>query len=146
MKRQIPTVDLCDYTSCDTSLKSGMIDSLGSGLVEFGFVTVEGHGIEPRLIREPYALWERFFALEEGVKRRYSGGAGMEGGARGFTPFGVEHAKDNPTPDLKEFWHVGQEPAAGHRLRQEYPPNVWPAELPELRKPTLELYRALEKV
>ena len=40
------------------------------------------------------------------MKRRY---AGVEGGARGFTPFGVEHAKDNPTPDLKEFWHVGQE-------------------------------------
>jgi isopenicillin N synthase-like dioxygenase len=102
----VPVFDLSDYTSCDTSLRSVAICTLGEALVDTGFVRVEGHQIDSRLIADSYALWRRFFALDDAAKRRY---AGVEAGARGYTPFGVEHAKDNPTPDLKEFWHVGQE-------------------------------------
>ena len=139
----VPTFDLSDYTSCDTSLRSRGIATLGGALVDIGFVVVEGHQVDGGLIREVYALWQRFFALDEAAKRRY---AEVEGGARGYTPFGVEHARDNPTPDLKEFWHVGQELAPDHPLAHEYPPNVWPRELPELRQPTLALYHELERV
>lgn len=139
---RVPTIDLDDIVSCDTSLHGQGVAALGAGLRELGFVTVTGHGIDPRLIREVYGLWQRFFSLPETAKRRYAGGAS---GARGFTPFGVEHAKDNPTPDLKEFWHVGQEAPADHPLHGDYPPNVWPEEIPELRGPTLALFRALEK-
>jgi isopenicillin N synthase-like dioxygenase len=139
----VPTIDLSDYTSCDTSLRSRAIAKLGGALVDVGFVIVEGHQIDGRLIRDAYALWQRFFALDEAAKRRY---AGAEGGARGYTPLGVEHAKDSSTPDLKEFWHVGQELPPDHPLSQEYPPNVWPHELPELRQPTLALYHELERV
>lgn len=139
----VPTFDLSDYTSCDTSLRACGIATLGGALVDIGFVVVEGHQIDARLIRDVYALWQSFFALDEPAKRRY---AGIESGARGYTPFGVEHAKDNPTPDLKEFWHVGQELPPDHPLAHEYPPNVWPRELPELRQPTLALYHELERV
>jgi isopenicillin N synthase-like dioxygenase len=143
--KTIPTVDLGAALSggAGGSGSAGVAATVGAGLREFGFVNVEGHGIEPALIREVYGHWERFFALPEAAKRRYSG---VEGGARGFTPFGVEHAKDSPVPDLKEFWHVGQEPPEDHPFRREYPPNVWPAEIPELREPTLRLYRRLERV
>ncbi len=94
-------------------------------------------------MRRIYGLWERFFALPEPVKRRYVVG---RGGARGYTPFGVEHAKGNPHPDLKEFWHIGREGRedAADTADAGYPPNVWPEELPELRRPTLDLYRRLE--
>src|SRR5579864_2788719 len=139
----VPTIDLSDYTSCDTSLRARAIAELGGSLVDIGFVVVEGHQIDERLVRDVYALWRRFFALDEAAKRRY---AGIEGGARGYTPFGVEHARDHPTPDLKEFWHVGQELPPDHPLAHEYPPNVWPRELPELRQPTLALYHELERV
>jgi isopenicillin N synthase-like dioxygenase len=139
----VPAFDLSDYTSCDTSLRSRGIAMLGGALVDIGFVVVEGHQIDGRLIRDVYSLWQRFFALDEAAKRRY---AGVEGGARGYTPLGVEHARDNPTPDLKEFWHVGQELPPDHPLAHEYPPNVWPRELPELRQPTLALYHELERV
>jgi len=139
----VPTFDLSDYTSCDTSLRSRGIATLGGALVDIGFVVVEGHQVDEGLVRDVYSLWQRFFALDEAAKRRY---AGVEGGARGYTPFGVEHARDNATPDLKEFWHVGQELPSDHPLAQEYPPNVWPRELPELRQPTLALYHELERV
>jgi len=141
--KNIPTVDLNDYTAGGAATRSRLIETLGEGLSEFGFLNVEGHGIDSSLIRGTYDLWKRFFGLPDEVKRKYSG---IEGGARGYTPFGVEHAKGNPLPDLKEFWHVGQEPPEGHPFRQEYPPNVWPAEIPELRQPTLRLYSSLERV
>ena len=140
--KNIPTVDLNDYTSGDAAARSRLIETLGQGLSEFGFLNVEGHGIDSSLIRGTYDLWKRFFELPDEVKRRY---AGVEGGARGYTPFGVEHAKDNPLPDLKEFWHIGQEPPEGHPYRQEYPENVWPAEIPEIRQPTQRLYSSLER-
>jgi isopenicillin N synthase-like dioxygenase len=141
--KNIPTVDLNDYTSGGGAARSRMVETLGGGLKEFGFLNVEGHGIDSSLIRGTYDLWKRFFGLPDEVKRQYSG---IEGGARGYTPFGVEHAKDNPLPDLKEFWHVGQEPPEGHPYRSEYPGNVWPAELPEIQEPTLRLYKSLERV
>jgi isopenicillin N synthase-like dioxygenase len=141
--RNIPTIDLNDYTSGGTTTRAKMVETLGGGLREFGFLNVEGHGIDPSLIRGTYDLWKRFFELPDDVKRKYSG---VEGGARGYTPFGVEHAKDNPLPDLKEFWHVGQEPPEGHPYRKEYPENVWPQEIPEIRQPTRRLYESLERV
>jgi isopenicillin N synthase-like dioxygenase len=141
--KNIPTVDLNDYTSGGAATRSRLIETLGEGLREFGFLNVEGHGIDSSLIRGTYDLWKRFFELPDGVKRQY---AGVEGGARGYTPFGVEHAKDNPLPDLKEFWHVGQEPPEGHPFRNEYPANVWPKEIPEIKEPTLRLYSSLERV
>ncbi len=141
--KNIPTVDLNDYTSGGAATRSRLIETLGEGLQEFGFLNVEGHGIDSSLIRGTYDLWKRFFELPDDVKRKY---AGVEGGARGYTPFGVEHAKDNPLPDLKEFWHVGQEPPEGHPFRSEYPANVWPAEIPEIQEPTLRLYSSLERV
>ena len=141
--RNIPTIDLNDYTSGGTTARAQMVETLGGGLREFGFLNVEGHGIDPSLIRGTYDLWKRFFELPDDVKRKYSG---VEGGARGYTPFGVEHAKDNPLPDLKEFWHVGQEPPEGHPYRKEYPENVWPQEIPAIRQPTRQLYESLEGV
>lgn len=139
----IQTVDLNDYTSGDAASRKRLIDTLGQGLQATGFLNVEGHGIDSSLIDGTYDLWKRFFKLPDEVKRRYADTAG-EG--RGYTPFGVEHAKDQPLPDLKEFWHVGQEPPAGHPLRDEYPGNVWPVEIPEIAEPTVRLYKSLERV
>ncbi len=142
-QRNIPTVNLNDYTAGDPAGRARLVQTLGDGLREFGFLNVEGHGIDSDLIRGTYRLWQRFFELDDATKRQY---AGVEGGARGFTPFGVEHAKDYPLPDLKEFWHVGQELPEGHPYRSEYPANVWPQELPEIKDPTLRLYKSLERV
>jgi isopenicillin N synthase-like dioxygenase len=141
--KNIPTVNLNDYTAGDGNARARLIETLGDGLQEFGFLNVEGHGIDSSLVRGTYRMWQDFFELPEDVKRKYSG---VEGGARGFTPFGVEHAKDNPLPDLKEFWHVGQEPPEGHPYRTEYPGNVWPQEIPQIKEPTLRLYTSLERV
>lgn len=143
-ERAIPTIDLSDFTTGTPAERRRLVETLGHGLREFGFLNVEGHRIDADLIRGTYRLWQDFFELDAEKKGRYSG---VEGGARGYTPFGVEHAKGRSTPDLKEFWHVGQEdPPQGADL-DLYPPNVWPEEVvPGITEPTIRLYKALESV
>ncbi|MEX0799141.1 MAG: 2OG-Fe(II) oxygenase family protein, partial [Bacteriovoracaceae bacterium] len=85
----------------------------------------------------------RFFALNEAKKKEYVCAKG--GGQRGYTPFGTEHAKDNPHMDLKEFWHVGREVAQGHKFYEYYPENIWPKEVPDFKEHLLDLYDSLDK-
>jgi isopenicillin N synthase-like dioxygenase len=133
----IPVVDLGDYRVGSSRARSGFLEAVCAGLREFGFIVVEGHSIDSELIRRVGCHFESFFRLPEERKRECSG---VAGGQRGFTAFGVEHAKGISQPDLKEFFHVGQDDGAG----PGYPANVWPAQLPELRADALLLFRALE--
>src|SRR3546814_12552687 len=87
---------------------------------------IADHGIDPALIDDAWAKARQFFALPEAAKRAYRIPGG--GGARGYTPFGTEIAKGATEVDLKEFWHVGRDLPAGHRLAAQQPNNVWPDE------------------
>ncbi|WP_133366206.1 isopenicillin N synthase family dioxygenase [Qipengyuania sediminis] len=118
-------------------------EELGHSFEEYGFAVVRDHGIPQDLIDRAEAMSKAFFALPDDVKRRYKVEGG--GGARGYTPFGVETAKDAKVHDLKEFWHVGRELPAGHPLAQYMGPNVWPDELPAFRETFTALYAAFEK-
>ena len=45
-------------------------------------------------------------------------------GARGYTPFKTETAKDSLIADLKEFWHVGRELSQDDPYRKWMPENI----------------------
>ncbi len=137
---RIPTLDL--RTLDDDP--DGFADALGAAYREYGFAGISHHGIPDDLVARAYDAVGAFFALPEEVKRRYA--MPETGFARGYTPFGVEHAKDSPRPDLKEFWHVGREVPADHPAAAAYPRNVWPEEVPGFKDATLALYDALESV
>ena len=115
---------------------------LGTSFVDYGFAIVRDHGISQDLIDRADAKAKLFFALPEAVKRAYLIPGG--GGARGYTAFGVETAKGGTASDLKEFWHVGRELAAGHKFRAMMADNVWPTEIPGFRETFLELYDAFD--
>ena len=117
-------------------------EELGASFVDYGFAIVRDHGIPQDLIDRAEAKAKAFFALPEEVKRAYLIPGG--GGARGYTAFGVETAKGGTASDLKEFWHVGRELAAGHQFREMMADNVWPAEIPGFRETFLELYDAFD--
>lgn len=106
---------------------AGFAADLGRSFERFGFAIVADHGIEPALIERGWAATRALFALSDAEKRRCHDPAG--GGARGYTPFGVEVAKDASVTDLKEFWHIGRELAPDHRFAEVMAPNIWP-ELP----------------
>lgn len=117
--------------------------ALGDAFGRTGFAVVSDHGIDQALIDRALAATKAFFALPEAVKRAYvvSGG----GGQRGLTPFGTETAKDHSKADLKEFWHVGRELPAGHRLAATMPANLWPAEVADFHPAVGGLYAALDE-
>ena len=115
---------------------------LSAAYEEYGFVIIENHGIEKRLIDQCVESFRKFFALPVERKLRYQLPAG--GGARGYTPFGIETAKDSKHFDLKEFWHVGRELPPGHPFAKYMAPNIWVDEIPGFRETTLSLYQSFD--
>ena len=116
---------------------------LGRSFEEYGFAIIADHGIPQSLIDEAEAKAKQFFALPEDAKRGYAIPGG--GGARGYTPFGIETAKGASAHDLKEFWHVGRELPQGHRFREVMTDNVWPKEIPGFKGTFLKLYDAFDE-
>ena len=133
----IPTLDIQRF---DTD-RDAFVAELGAAYREWGFAGIRGHGIPQQLIDGAYDVFVRFFALPDDVKKRYHIPGG--GGARGYTPFGVETAKDSKHFDLKEFWHVGRE-VRDQKYAEVMSANVWPDEVPEFRERALALYGALD--
>src|SRR3712207_4336562 len=64
---------------------------LGSSFETYGFAIIADHGIPTELIRQAEEKAKAFFALPEETKKKYAIPGG--GGARGYTPFGIETAK-----------------------------------------------------
>ena len=140
MTESIPVIDMRDWAHPDH--RQAFISTLGSALETYGFVRVSGHVVGPDLVRDAYQHLTRFFDLSMEDKERYF----LEGiqGQRGYTPFRMEHAKDQALPDLKEFWHVGREFDSDHVLADTYPVNVWPQEIDGFRTSLLTMFAALE--
>ena len=115
---------------------------LGRSFEEYGFAVIRDHGIPQPLIDRAEALAKELFSLPDAAKRAYHIPGG--GGARGYTPFGTEKAKDANVHDLKEFWHVGRELPEGHELSQFMADNIWPDEVDGFRETFTELYAAFE--
>jgi isopenicillin N synthase-like dioxygenase len=126
-----------------TAPLSELADDLGQSFAEYGFAIVRDHGIPPELIARAEGKSRAFFALPEEVKMKYR--LKGQGGARGYTPFGVERAKDAAVHDLKEFWHVGRTLPPGDPLEQFMPPNVWPHEVASFRDTFETLYASFEQ-
>jgi len=118
-------------------------DKLGRSFEEYGFAVIGDHGIPDSLIHRAEDQAKAFFALPEEVKRKHHIAGG--GGARGYTPFGIETAKGAQAHDLKEFWHVGRELPPGHPFRGHMGDNVWPDEVPGFRETFLELYETFDR-
>ena len=118
-------------------------DELGRSFAEYGFAVIRDHGIPADLITRAEQMTKQFFALPDERKRAYHVEGG--GGARGYTPFGKEIAKDAKVHDLKEFWHVGRDLPEGHELSAFMAPNVWPSEVAGFRETFEQLYAAFEE-
>ncbi len=121
----------------------GFAQRLGRSFEDYGFAIIAGHGIPEELIRRAEAKAREFFALPEETKRKYLVPGG--GGARGYTPFGIETAKGARAHDLKEFWHIGRDLPEGHRFRDHMPDNLWPDEVPGFKTTFQELYSAFDR-
>ncbi len=138
MAEHVPTLSFRDVDSPQFAT------DIGAAYERYGFVIITDHEIPQALCDQFLANYKRFFALPEAAKHRYYVAGG--GGARGYTPFGVETAKGARHVDLKEFWHVGRELPAGHRYRRFMPANIWVDEIDGFRANTLEMFAAFDSM
>jgi isopenicillin N synthase-like dioxygenase len=136
MRDAVPTLDARDAES------DQFAHDISEAYSQYGFVIIQNHGIDKRLIDQCLDCFRRFFALPVEEKLRYKIPNG--GGARGYTAFGVETAKDSKHHDLKEFWHVGRELPPGHPFSKVMAPNVWVDSIAGFREATLGLYDSFD--
>lgn len=120
----------------------GFAEDLGASFARYGFAVIADHGLDQGVIDAAVADAKAFFALPTEAKRRYHQPG--TGGARGYTPFGVEAAKDADVVDLKEFWHTGRDLPEGHPYRRYMRDNVWPEEIPGFAPHVKALYKHLD--
>lgn len=140
--KNIPSVDLADFTEGNKETKAAFVKELGKAYEEIGFVAVKNHGLSDALCAELYAQVKGFFTLSKEEKEAYE----IEGlaGQRGYVSFGKEHAKNKNEGDLKEFWHFGQTVEDNDPIKEEYPDNVQVNELPKFNAVGREVYQKLE--
>ena len=136
MLDQVPTLDARDVAT------DRFAQEIAAAYAEYGFAIIENHGIDKRVIDQCLDCFRAFFARPVGEKLRYQVKGG--GGARGYTPFGVETAKGARHHDLKEFWHVGRELPPGHPFGALMAPNIWVDDIAGFRESTLSLYRSFD--
>ena len=139
LSAEVPTLSLNDQAGDP----DGFARALGASFERFGFAIVADHGVPQPLVEDAWRETAGFFALPDEEKRRYHRAGG--GGARGYTPFRTEIAKDARHVDLKEFWHVGRELPAGHPHAAEMPANVWPERPAGFRDTFVELFAAFDR-
>jgi isopenicillin N synthase-like dioxygenase len=125
---RIPTIDLRHPDAAASARR------FGEALEHFGFAIVVNHGVDPKLLARAYDVSRRAFSLPVATKRKYE--TPENGRDTGYASFGVEHAKDDPRADLKEFWHV--------RKLVEPERAMFPAEIADFGATCIELYDALD--
>jgi isopenicillin N synthase-like dioxygenase len=140
---QIPSLDLADFTSADPQRKKKFVADLGAAYNNIGFAAIRNHYLTDDLTARLYQVIKKFFAQQDSVKQKYE--IPDLAGQRGYIGKGKEHAKGRNTGDLKEFYHVGQVVEGNDPIKNEYPDNVWPTELPEFQEVAMEVYKRLEK-
>ncbi|MBV1857379.1 MAG: isopenicillin N synthase family oxygenase [Nannocystaceae bacterium] len=131
----IPVISLHDLAPATRT--AAAVKMLGEALETFGFVAITDHGVPEPLLTGAYAQARALFELPPAAKQHYEDIS--TGRQRGYTSLGVEHAKGQTVPDMKEFWHVG-------RRDGDVVANVEPAELPEFAPTFNALFDELDRV
>ncbi len=138
---RVPELSFNQYTEGNPEDQLQFINDLFEGLKYYGFIILKDHPISTQTLDLAYQKSEELFNLREDQKMQY-----IIGNNRGYTPFGVEHAKNSKVPDLKEFWHVGRELAPSSPLYSTYPKNIWPTEISNFKETFLDLFQKLDHV
>ena len=140
----IPLLDLNNYLNGDAAQRKQFSDEIGKAFNDTGFVTITNHGLTKDLIDDLYTQVKALFALPDEVKSSYE--IPELAGQRGYTGKNKETAKGFKTPDMKEFWQIGQTVTDGDVSKDDYPDNLIVKELPHFNEVTLETYRKLESI
>ncbi len=135
--KEIPSLDLLDFLSTDIFKKERFVADLGRAFNNIGFIALKNHGLSEELRLSLYETIQKFFFLPDEVKQKYE--FKELAGQRGYIGKQKETAKGFSKPDLKEFYHIGQP-----NPRADMPLNLFPKEVEEFEKLTLETFKTFE--
>ena len=142
--RKVPTLSLMSFVNGSNTDKQRFVDNLFIGLKDYGFIILEDHLVDQKLVDKAYENVHQFFQLPTETKQKYICQEG--GGQSRYTAFVVEHAKNSQYPDLKEFWHVGRTELKNPAKFGKYlPDNLWPAEIAEFKDTFTKFYQGMDQ-
>jgi isopenicillin N synthase-like dioxygenase len=131
----VPLIDLTDWFDGAAADRAAVARQVDEALRASGFLLITGHRVPAELRAQTRSVAREFFALPPEVKAQYA----IAVGGRGWIPPGAEangYAEGTPTPpDLKESFSLAAERPTGNAAidARWFRPNVWPAELPQMR-------------
>lgn len=142
----LPVIDVGPLLGCGGDVDA-TARALDGACREHGFFYIANHGRDPALQQRLAAAADAFFALDEEAKARVRMALGGRAW-RGWFPLGGELTSGQP--DQKEGVYFGTELAADDPRVVAGKPlhgrNLFPAEVPELRRAVLEWMDALTAV
>ncbi|MBP9827745.1 isopenicillin N synthase family oxygenase [Patescibacteria group bacterium] len=128
-KVDLPEIDVSQQNMVENWPK--VVHQINEAFTTTGFLAITGHRITEEYMRRADRVVERLFALPKDQLTRY---AHPEiSFQRGYAPFGAEHAKDNPTGDLKYFWMTRDPEEPDDPAHNPFGGNIWPEEVPEFK-------------
>jgi isopenicillin N synthase-like dioxygenase len=126
----IPVIDL----SLVETDREALVQAIGDGFRENGFIAVKNHGINPSLFEKNYKLLKDVFGLSEQVKQKYN--HPELGNQRGYLPLDGEIHPGSTFRDLKTCWQIGRNNLT----------NIYPSEISTFGEYNYELFQELERV
>lgn len=139
----VPSIDLTPWFHGTDRDRRQVAENIDLALQQAGFLLITGHGVSNELRADVRRAAQRFFRLPVEVKQQYEAPPahrGWQAPGRLANAYGEGTATP---PDLQESLTLGSDQATGDPGLDSifFPPNVWPAEVPEFR-PLAEEYLA----
>jgi isopenicillin N synthase-like dioxygenase len=119
-------------------------NNLGESFKEWGFCGIKNHGVDTELVTQVQEMFIQFFSFSEEKKKEYF--RPEYGGARGYTPFKIETAKDANIADLKEFWHVGRDLEKNDPYRRWMHDNLEVSDISSFKEKTNQLFLQFDEL
>ena len=135
---KIPTISIKNINERKNIISKDIFEACQ----DVGFFTIVDHDLDINLIKKVLNLSAEFFNQSKEIKTKYfiKGGAGQ----RGYTPLGIETAKNSKMPDQKEFWHHGRSNWS-QKYKKDMPENLLIKEVEDLNNELINLFDNFEE-
>lgn len=135
MLQSIPVIDIAPWFKGDAAARAAVARTVGDACTNWGFLIIQGHGIDTQLMQSIKDVTYAFFdlATEEKLKCDSTGRPGGRGYYRVASKSHARTRGDATAPgDLRETFFAGAEPIPGSTYTsapeagRHFAPNVWP--------------------
>jgi len=148
----VPVVDISGFSTGDAAARARVTREVADAVEGIGFLTIVGHGVPEKSMRDVSAVYRSFFDLPLDIKLKYVNRARNTN--RGYVPFGEEFVASShdavAPPDWRETFAFGRFDLPDDRYYADsdagyaYEENILPSETTDMVATAKTFYRALE--